>query len=210
MPNNLLVRLTEGWTIPIDLETVTEARLVTAALTGQQSAFEQIVRRYQRPIVNLIARMTGDRAHAEDLAQETFVKAFRSLAAFDTTRRLSSWLFRIAHNTAIDAMRRPRRQTISLDTRTGDARESADTPAAPTEPDPVERAALAQALEAAMGRLRPEFRAAIVLRYDEGLPFDEVGHVMGIPEATARSHVHRARKELMRHLTEAGWSPDPR
>ena len=210
MPYNLLVRLTEGWTIPIDLETVTEARLVTAALTGQQSAFEQIVRRYQRPIVNLIARMTGDRAHAEDLAQETFVKAFRSLAAFDTTRRLSSWLFRIAHNTAIDAMRRPRRQTISLDTRTGDARESADTPAAPREPDPVERAALAQALEAAMGRLRPEFRAAIVLRYDEGLPFDEVGHVMGIPEATARSHVHRARKELMRHLTEAGWSPDAR
>jgi DNA-directed RNA polymerase specialized sigma24 family protein len=46
-----------------------------------------------------------------------------------------------------------------------------------------------------------------VLRYDEGLPFDEIGHVMGIPEATARSHVHRARKELARHLTEAGWEP---
>ncbi len=76
------------------------------ALAGSQSAFEQIVRRYQRPIISLIARMTGDRALAEDLAQETFVKAFRSLAAFDTTRRLSSWLFRIAHNTAIDAMRR--------------------------------------------------------------------------------------------------------
>ena len=56
-------------------------------------------------MVSLIARMTGDRAQAEDLAQEAFVKAFRSLAAFDTTRRLSSWLFRIAHNTAIDAMR---------------------------------------------------------------------------------------------------------
>jgi RNA polymerase sigma-70 factor (ECF subfamily) len=180
---------------------------VAAALTDQQSAFEQIVRRYQRPMVNLIARMIGDRAHAEDLAQEAFVKAFRSLAAFDTTRRLSSWLFRIAHNTAVDAMRRPHRQMISIDTRTGDARESADTPVAPREPDPVEQEALGQAIEAAMSRLRPEFRAAVVLRYDEGLAFDEIGHVMGIPEATARSHVHRARKELMRRLTEAGWEP---
>ena len=81
---------------------------MTQALAGSQSAFEQIVRRYQRPIISLIARMTGDRGLAEDLAQETFVKAFRNLAAFDTTRRLSSWLFRIAHNTAIDAMRRAR------------------------------------------------------------------------------------------------------
>ena len=71
------------------------------------------MRRYQRPIISLISRMTGDRALAEDLAQETFVKAFRSLAAFDTTRRLSSWLFRIAHNTAIDAMRRARPPQVS-------------------------------------------------------------------------------------------------
>ena len=84
---------------------------------------------------------------------------------------------------------------------------AAIAPVAAPQPDPVERAALAAALEAAMARLRPEFRAAVVLRYDEGLPFDEIGHVMGIPEATARSHVHRARKELARHLTEAGWAP---
>ena len=87
---------------------------MTQALAGSQSAFEQIVRRYQRPIISLIARMTGDCALAEDLAQETFVKAFRSLAAFDTTRRLSSWLFRIAHNTAIDAMRRNRPAQAAL------------------------------------------------------------------------------------------------
>ena len=85
------------------------------ALAGSQSAFEQIVSRYQRPVISLIARMTGERALAEDLAQETFVKAFRNLAAFDTTRRLSSWLFRIAHNTAIDAMRRSRPPPASID-----------------------------------------------------------------------------------------------
>jgi RNA polymerase sigma-70 factor (ECF subfamily) len=59
-----------------------------------------------------------------------------------------------------------------------------------------------------MGELRPEYRAAISLRYDEGLSFDDIGHVMGIPEATARTYVHRARKELARRLTDAGWSPD--
>jgi RNA polymerase sigma-70 factor, ECF subfamily len=181
--------------------------LVAGALAGQQSAFEQIVRRYQRPLVRFIARVTGDREHAEDLAQESFVKAFRSLAAFDTSRRLSSWLFRIAHNTAVDAMRRPRRPTVSIDAAAGTTHDAVAMPVAPSEPDPVERAALRRALDAAMRRLRPEFRAAVVLRYDEGLPFDEIGQVMGIPEATARSHVHRARKELVRHLTEAGWQP---
>jgi RNA polymerase sigma-70 factor (ECF subfamily) len=80
-------------------------------------------------------------------------------------------------------------------------------PAVPPEPDPVEREALGHALEAALSRLRPEFRAAVVLRYDEGLSFDEIGAVLTVPEATARSHVHRARKELMRHLTDAGWEP---
>lgn len=157
-------------------------------------------------MVSLIARMTGDWAIAEDLAQEAFVKAFRNLSAFDTTRRLSSWLFRIAHNTAIDALRRSRRADVSMDSREL-ADGSADAPSMPAEPDPVERKALGLALDRALDRLRSDFRAAVVLRYEEGLSFDEIGHVLGVPEATARSHVHRARKELVRHLSEAGWVP---
>jgi RNA polymerase sigma-70 factor (ECF subfamily) len=177
--------------------------LVAQALAGSQSAFEQIVRRYQRPVISLIARMTGDHARAEDLAQETFVKAFRSLAAFDTTRRLSSWLFRIAHNTAIDALRRSQPQPASIHTIA-----SGDAPTVQPAPDPVERKALGRALEAALAELRPDHRAAIVLRYEEGLSFDEIGRVLGVAEATARSHVHRARKALTRLLTEAGWAPE--
>lgn len=156
-------------------------------------------------MVSLIARMTGDRAQAEDLAQDAFVKAFRSLSAFDTTRRLSSWLFRIAHNTAIDAMRRPRPAVVSMDAE--DSRKAAALHAGPPEPDPVERSALRGAIDRALQQLRPEYRAAVVLRYDEGLSFDEIGHILGMPEATARSHVHRARKELAERLTEAGWTP---
>ncbi|MEP6917137.1 MAG: sigma-70 family RNA polymerase sigma factor [Acidobacteriota bacterium] len=175
-------------------------------MAGSQSAFEQIVRRYQRPIISLIARMTRDRALAEDLAQEAFVKAFRSLAAFDTSRRLSSWLFRIAHNTALDAIRRSRSSGKSAEL-SADIAGEWRVPAAPASPDPVEQQALGGALHTALAHIRLEFRVATVLRFEEGLSFDEIGHVMGVPAATARSHVHRARKELIRLLTESGWGP---
>jgi RNA polymerase sigma-70 factor (ECF subfamily) len=187
---------------------VTEARLIAQALAGAQPAFEQIVRRYQRPVITFIARVTGDRAGAEDLAQETFVKAFRNLVAFDASRRFSSWLLRIAHNTAIDAMRRSRVRTVpfgspGLDGSTPHVLE----PEAPVTPDPVEQRDLGHALERALARLRPEYRAAIVLRYHESLSFDEIGTVMSVPAATARTFVHRARKELAGLLAEAGWAP---
>jgi RNA polymerase sigma-70 factor (ECF subfamily) len=183
---------------------VTEARLVAQALAGAQSAFEQIVRRYQRPVVNFIARVTGDRAGAEDLAQETFVKAFRALHTFDTTRRFSSWLLRIAHNTAVDALRRTRRQEVPLEAGSETDGPSPE-PAAPPAPDPVEQRDLGRALEAGLRHLRPEYRAAMVLRYQESLSFEEISAVMQIPETTARTYVHRARKELAGLLSQAGW-----
>lgn len=176
------------------------------ATAGSQSAFEQIVRRFQGPVIGLITRMTGDRALAEDLAQETFVKAFRNLSAFDTTRRLSSWLFRIAHNTTLDALRRTRPHLVSIDEPPGETG-AGDLPDPAPAADPVERKALGRAIEAALSQLRPDQRAALVLRYEEGLPFEDIGQILGIPETTARSHVHRARRSLARHLTDAGWAP---
>jgi RNA polymerase sigma-70 factor (ECF subfamily) len=191
--------------LPIDPEIIAEARLVSDARGGSQAAFEQIVRRYQRPVIGLIVRMTGDRALAEDLAQDTFVKAFRHLESFDATRRLSSWLFRIAHNTTLDALRRLERHVVDLDgLPDGDARRD---PAAPALPDGVEQAALGAALSQALQALRPGYRAAVALRYDQELPFDEIGQILGVPEATARSYVHRARKELARSLEAIGWAP---
>ena len=153
--------------------------------------------------------MTGDVAQAEDLAQDTFVKAFRNLAAFDPTRRLSSWLFRIAHNTALDSLRRVRPAFVPIDIMPGQTGERAGIAdlSTPPAPDPVERRALGQALESAIAQLRPEQRVAVSLRYEEGLSFDEIGQVLGVPEATARSHVYRARKELSRRLADAGWEP---
>ena len=146
------------------------------ALAGSQSAFEQIVRRYQRPVISLLIRLTGDAALAEDLAQEAFVKAFRNLAAFDTRRRLSSWLFRIAHNTGIDALRKARPVTVDID-----AAAPPDLLIAAPAADPVERRALGQAIDRALAELRPDQRTAVVLRYEQGLSFDEIGQVLGHP-----------------------------
>jgi RNA polymerase sigma-70 factor, ECF subfamily len=158
-------------------------------------------------VLTLLARLTGNPALAEDLAQETFVKAFRNLQTFDTARRLSSWLLRIAHNTGIDALRRQRVPTVPLEAAGAD--EQPLDPAAPVLPDPLERAALARALEAAMRRLTPVQRAAVTLRYEEGLSFADIGQVVGVPEATARSHCHRGRKALAEELTSAGYAPRP-
>jgi RNA polymerase sigma-70 factor, ECF subfamily len=165
------------------------------------------VLRYQRPVISLLARLTGDSALAEDLAQDTFVKAFRHLAAFDATRRLSAWILRIAHNVGVDALRRRRIRVVSIDAAPVPGGARAAEPPAPPMPDPVERHALRDALQSAMATLRPDQREAVVLRYEEGLSFEEIGQILGIPEVTARSHVHRARKELTRLLTAAGWQP---
>ena len=106
-----------------------------------------------------------------------------------------------ASSRIIDAMRRARPPQVPIETvpTAGDAPDET--------PDPVERLELGHALEAALDALRPDQRAAIVLRYESGLSFDEIGTILGVPEVTARSHVHRARKELARLLTASGWAP---
>ena len=144
----------------------------------------------------------GDRATAEDLAQETFVKAYLKLAAFDTTRRLSSWLFRIAHNTAIDALRRARVTLVSVDDPAADPEIQGHSPTPPTPPDPVEAEALGRAIHKALNALRYEHRVAVMLRYEEGLPFEEIGRILGIAAPSARSHVSRALDALRRQLGE--------
>jgi RNA polymerase sigma-70 factor (ECF subfamily) len=187
-----------GHSIALDFQALTDARLVTHARAGAEPAFREIVRRYERPVMSLLARMVNDPALAEDLAQETFLKAYRRLNTFDTERRFSSWLFRIAHNTAIDALRRRGPVEIEPD----------QEPAVPPPPDPVEAADLGRALDAALGKLRPDHRMAILLRYQQGFSYEEIGDAMGIPEGTAKTFVHRARKLMAAALEKAGWKPE--
>lgn len=169
------------------------------ALAGSQPSFQEIIRRYERPVFNLIYRVVRNPTLAEDVAQDAFLKAFRNLASFDANRRFSSWMFRIANNAALDALRRRKADPL--------VQAEAAEPAIPPPADPVEAAALGEAIDAALHVLRPEWRAAVVLRYQEDLSYEEIAEVLGMPEGTVKTFVHRARKQLMETLTSAGWQP---
>ena len=150
--------------------------------------------------------MVRDRALAEDLAQETFVKAFRSLGSYDRRRKLSSWLFTIAHNTTIDHLRRKRLATVPLEVE-GDEISPVDRAAAPAAEGPERvalRADLLRAFEAALTELRPDYAEVLVLRFQEGMAYDEIAEVMGLPLGTVKTHLHRARKALAARLQELG------
>ena len=186
----------------------TDVELVRGALNGAESAFREIVLRYQRPIYGLIARMVRDPGRAEELAQDTFVKAFRALHTYDLQRKFSAWILTIAHHVAIDELRKCSLDTEPLEQTTEDGertREFADT-RAPTPAALAERAQLADVLKAAIARLRPEYREVVALRYEQELDYDEIAEMTGLPMGTVKSSLHRARKELAEHLENMGWS----
>jgi RNA polymerase sigma-70 factor, ECF subfamily len=188
--------------------------LVLEALAGNEAACETLIRRYERPVFNLLVRLVRDRGQAEDIAQDTFLKMFRALASYDPRLRFSSWLFRIAHNSAIDHLRRVRPGHVPF---SGDLESDEPAPeswlADPRAVNPdreLTRLDLSMALEDAMARLRPEYREVMALRYEEDLDYDEIAHVLGLPLGTVKTHLHRARHEIGRHLAAAGWGPDGR
>ncbi len=187
-----------------------DAQLVSRALDGSEAAYREIVERYQRPIFALIFRMVRDSAQAEELAQEVFLKAFTALATFDRRRRFSSWLFKIAHNKAIDQLRRRSLDTVPLETpdperpdllsllpdRQGETPEGA-----------LARRSLARAIEEAVASLRPEVREVVILRFQQGMAYEEIAEITGLPLGTVKTHIFRARKAMSRQLTARGWKP---
>lgn len=188
-----------------------DEQLVQEALEGSQRAYRELVHRFERPVYNLVARMIRDRTLAEDLVQDAFVKAFGRLDSYQPAQgKFSNWLFKIAHNTAIDHLRRSELDTVPIDA--GDP-ESTDYHAIIADPDaatPLDRALhsdLGEALGAAVERLRPEYREVIVLRHQEGMAYEEIADIAGLPLGTVKTYIHRARKELAALLTDAGWGP---
>lgn len=187
----------------------TDVELVRGALDGAESAFRELVLRYQRPVFGLIVRMVRDPARAEELAQDTFVKAFRALHTYDVQRKFSAWLLTIAHHVAIDELRKGALATESLGQTTEDGertRDFADVRAA-TPAALAERAELASVLRSAISRLRPDYREVVTLRYEQDLDYEEIATITGQPMGTVKSSLHRARKELAEHLATLGWSP---
>jgi RNA polymerase sigma-70 factor (ECF subfamily) len=187
-----------------------DAELATQALAGSQDACRALVSRYANAVVNLAVRFVHDRALAEDLAQEAFVRAFARLDSFDTQRRFSSWLFQIAHNVTVDHLRRRRVETVSLDGPSGADRLPLALSAPGSSPaEHAEREELARAMTGGLARIRPEYREALVLHYQEGLTHAEISAATGAPVGTVKTHLHRGRAELASLLAAEGWGPVP-
>jgi RNA polymerase sigma-70 factor (ECF subfamily) len=165
-----------------------------------------LVSRHERSVFNLLVRMLRDPALAEDLAQEAFVRAFRHLSEFDPRYKFANWLLRIAHNAGIDAIRRRGPDVVSLDDEEHpDAAAAIPAREAEDALERVERLELGRVLDAAIDRLRPEFRKVMILRYHEELSYDEIAEVTGLPLGTVKSDLHRARNEIAAWLRAAGW-----
>jgi RNA polymerase sigma-70 factor (ECF subfamily) len=184
-----------------------EARLVQASKSGDTAAYGELVRRHQDRVFNVCWRICGNRTEAEDLAQETFVKAFEAIGRFDGRARFYTWLFRIAANLAISAGRRERRaKTVSLD-RGPRLVEQDEAPAgerlAAETPTPEEMAMDREAQKlvvSALAELDEEYRVVVTLRDLESLSYEEIAEVLELPVGTVKSRLHRGRLALRERL----------
>jgi RNA polymerase sigma-70 factor, ECF subfamily len=190
-----------------DLAAATDQEVVADARAGRQAAYRELVRRYERPIFSLIYRMVRDRELAEDLAQETFVKALNAVESYRPEFKFSSWIFKIANNVAIDHLRRRELSTLSLDGSPHAATPEAIQATAlqlgdrqETALEELEARELGGEIEQAIGRLRPEYRACILMRHVEGRPYEEIATMLDLPLGTVKTYIHRARNELRQHL----------
>lgn len=191
----------------MDYSKLTDQEVVAQARAGRETAYRELIGRYERPVFSIIYRLVRDRELAEDLAQDTFIKVLNALDRYDPKQKFSSWIFKIAHNTAIDRLRKREVDTLSLDgspnARTADDVEATRIVVASTEESPEEYAAsreIGTEIEKALARLRPEYRTAIILWHIEDRPYEEIAEIMEIPLGTVKTFIHRARNELRKHL----------
>ncbi|MDO8370524.1 MAG: RNA polymerase sigma factor RpoE [Polaromonas sp.] len=182
-----------------------DAMLVERTVAGDQKAFELLVIKYQRRIQRLIGRMVRDVDLVEDIAQETFIRAYRALAQFRGEAQFYTWLYRIAVNTAKKALMELKRDpTVSENSfKSGQSDESDETSPLENElissetPEAVLAGKeIAQMVNAAMEALPEELRQAITLREIEGLSYEEIAEVMNCPIGTVRSRIFRAREAI--------------
>jgi RNA polymerase sigma-70 factor (ECF subfamily) len=187
----------------LELANLPDADVVSLAQQGRESAFRELVRRYERPVFSLVFRMVRDRETAEELAQETFIKVLNNIDRYQPQFKFSSWLFKIANNIAIDHLRKRQIVTISMD---GSPHAATAAEAEATSFDvairqesaleEMEARELGSEIEKAIAQLRPEYRSCIMLRHVEGRSYEEIAATLDLPLGTVKTYIHRARIQL--------------
>jgi RNA polymerase sigma-70 factor (ECF subfamily) len=184
-----------------------DERLMLRFRGGDAGAFEVLVRRHRTPVFSFLVRLVGDRARAEDLCQDAFLRVVKAARGWEERATFRTWLFTIARNLAADEARRAVfRRADPLDAPGGEA---ARTPADDPAPDRAAEAALLRPkLEAALAALPAEQREVFLLREHAGLRFAEIATVTGTPENTVKSRMRYALEGLRERLAALGVSPE--
>jgi len=199
--------------VPADVD----APLVERVQRGDSRAFEMLVVKYQRRIERLIARMVRDPDRVEDLAQETFIRAWRALPRFRGESAFYTWLYRIAVNTAKKSLAEQRRDPVLWEAPVNDLDHDDETFRPEREPSDhgtpdawLASQEIAHAVNAAIEGLSEDLRRAIVLREIEGLSYEEIATVMNCPVGTVRSRIFRAREAIAERLRPLVDAPEGR
>ena len=184
-----------------------DALLVDRVKRGDMQAFEMLVVKYQRRIQRLVARMMRDPEQVEDVAQETFIRAYRALPQFRGESAFYTWLYRIAVNTAKKTLMDMKRDPVVTESALASRSESNETSSLENELSSAETPEavlasreIARTVNAAIESLPEDLRQAIVLREIEGLAYEEIASVMNCPIGTVRSRIFRAREAIAERL----------
>jgi len=191
--------------LPQNLTSATDRDLVASAATGVEGSFEELVRRYQRPISAYVYRMVGDYEAALDLTQEIFIKVYGSLARYRAEFKFSTWIYKIAHNSAVDHLRRNATREQSLITGTeGDQYELPIESGRLTPEEESERKERRIEIEAVIRTLPGNYRELIILRHSQDLTYEEIVEVTGLPLGTVKNRLFRAREMMRQQFMERG------
>ena len=184
-----------------------DAPLVERVLAGDKRAFDVLVLKYQRRIERLIARMVRDHALVEDIAQETFLRAYRALHQYRGDAQFYTWLYRIAINTAKKFLLERKRDPLTMlvsqenDDEKDETFRHQNEPISEETPDSILAARqIAAAVEAGLAALPEDLRQAVTLREIEGLSYEEIATLMNSPIGTVRSRIFRAREAISSRL----------
>jgi RNA polymerase sigma-70 factor (ECF subfamily) len=188
-----------------DVSSTTDRTLVANAVSGADGSFEELVRRYQRPISAYVYRMIGDYESALDLTQEIFIKVYSSLRRYRPEFKFSTWIYKIAHNSSVDHLRRNSTREQSLIN--GTESDNFELPIESGRPSPEqesERKERRSEIEAVVKTLPANYRELIILRHSQDLTYEEIVEVTGLPLGTVKNRLFRAREMMRQQFLQKG------
>ena len=190
-----------------NIKTLTDVELIAKAIRGREDGFEELVRRYQRPITGYVFRMLNNYDAALDVTQEVFIKVYNSLEKYSSEYKFSTWLYRIAHNAAIDWMRRNSVSQTSLEAENADGTFQLQIESSqPTPEQDRERSEWRTEIDLVVKCLPTAYRELILLRHTQDLSYDEIAEVMNLPLGTVKNRLFRAREMMREMFVERGFT----